>query len=292
MSNNFAAAITTQFLQKRVITPLQAKLAPLNAFATRFEPDPLKPLATCQIKYAASGSTTQVDPTDFTGSEDTGGTGGHSTLNSVGVTMHQMSHPFNITNKDLQSGIRLEDIFEINVKAFAQSVMDTVLAPVTTANFTAPPLLTSAGAFYINDLDQVWGAIAKSDIKNLILAGNYFIKVMNKPGFFQPTGIAPGTAWKPFGWDFIGQNDEWLGAEANTVGFACNPQAIGVVLGLPIYIPMPNVIVELIELPGIEAKCYMYRWFDGNARTLYVTLDLMLGTALLDPTAGVLIKSQ
>ena len=206
--------------------------------------------------------------------------------------MHQLSHPFHLTNKQLNSGIELADLFEINIQKFAQSIMDTVLAPVTTANFTAPVLTINAAAFGLTDLDELWASIAKSKVKNLILAGNYFIKVMNKPGFFQPTGVESGGKWKPFGWDFIGQNDEWQGAEANAVGFACNPQAIGVVAGLPLQIEMSNVITRKLTLPGIGIECYLNMWMDGNARTTYATFDIMLGTTSCDLTAGGLIKSQ
>jgi hypothetical protein len=283
--NNFASSLTTQFLQQGVVVPLQAQLAPLNAFTKKWEVDSVKPLATSMIKFAASGSTTQVDPTDFTANGD-------SAVTALPVVMHQLSHPFHLTGKQLNSGIELKDIFDVNIQAFARSIMDTVLAPVTTANFTLPVLTISPAAFGISDLDVLFGAIAKSKIKNLILAGSYFVKVLNKPGFFQPTGTASGGKWKPFGWDFIGQNDEWAGAEANTVGFACNPQAIGVVCGLPLQVDMPNVVTTKLTLPGVGLECLLNMWMDGNARTVYATFDIMLGTTACDLTAGVIIKSK
>ena len=284
MPDNIASVLTTDFLMKGVIIPLQSRLAPLNAFTKQFEPDPVKPLATVQIKVAGAASDTQVDPTNFAG--------GDSTLNAASVIMHQLSHPWHLTNQQFNSGIELKDLFEINVQKFARTILDTVMAPVTTPNFPGSPFVMSAAAFGISDLDNLWAAIAKSPIKNLILSGNYFIRIANKPGFYQPTGTESGAGWKPFGWDFIGQNDEWSGAEPNTWGFACNPQALGVVLGLPLQMDMPNVITTVLPLPGVKAKALLNVWMDANARTVYCTLDVMLGTTLLDGTAGVLVKSQ
>jgi hypothetical protein len=65
MPNSIAAALTPDFLEKQVVVPLQSQLAPLNAFATQFVPDPIKPLASIQLKLVASGGTTQTDATDF-----------------------------------------------------------------------------------------------------------------------------------------------------------------------------------------------------------------------------------
>src|ERR1035438_2941893 len=78
--NTFAAALTTDFLMEGVVVPLQSRLAPLNAFVKQYEPDPVKPLATVQIKRATVAGTTQVDPTDFT-------TGGDSTLAAGAVAL-------------------------------------------------------------------------------------------------------------------------------------------------------------------------------------------------------------
>jgi len=155
MPNNFASAITTEFLADGVIVPLQSRLAPLNAFTKQYEPDPVKPLATVEIKVAASGSSTNVDPSDFTANSGT-------RLNAAAVTMHQLSHPFSLSNKDLNSGVRLRDLFEININKFSQTLLNTVLAPVTSINFPIPPLLSSAAAFSLSDLDTLWAAICKS----------------------------------------------------------------------------------------------------------------------------------
>jgi len=41
----------------------------------------------------------------------------------------------------------------------------------------------------------------------------------------------------------------------------------------------------------IGAEVLLNTWFDTNTRTTYCTFDVMLGTTLLDGTAGVLLKS-
>jgi hypothetical protein len=45
-------------------------------------------------------------------------------------------------------------------------------------------------------------------------------------------------------------------------------------------------------LPGAEVAIQSNLWLDPNARTWRATYDIMLGAALVDNTAGVIVKSQ
>jgi hypothetical protein len=89
---------------------------------------------------------------------------------------------------------------------------------------------------------------------------------------------------------------EWAGADPFVRGFACHPQAIGVIAGLPLNpvegIPGNIIQVGTAVLPGADVAIGTYLWMDANARTMRATYDIMLGAALVDSTAGVIIKSQ
>jgi hypothetical protein len=90
-------------------------------------------------------------------------------------------------------------------------------------------------------------------------------------------------------------NTNWTAADPNVRGFVCNPQAIGVLAGLPlapVNIPGATLNEQVIEIPGPDISVCLYSWFSLAQRTAWCSYDLVLGSALLDSTAGILIKSQ
>jgi hypothetical protein len=190
-------------------------------------------------------------------------------------------------------------LIEAKLGSFLSKIVQVVTAPITVANFsTLSALTTSSAAFGFSDLANLQGKLQKSRVKNVILAGPYIANVSNTPGFFQMAGTIDGLedAWRAFGWDLIGLNTEWQGADPYVQGFACNPQAIGIIAGLPLNpvegIPGNVIQVGVAELPGVDVAIATYLWMDANARTMRATYDIMLGANAIDTTAGVIIKSQ
>jgi hypothetical protein len=290
--NNFAAAITTNFLIAGAITKLGPRCTALKAFSRDNSVDPYKPLAQGIQKFNTTlqdGSTTQKNATDFSA-------GGDSTLTGSAIVVDQYTEPMHLTNAQLNSGTRMADLIEAKLGSFLSKIVQVVTAPITVANFsTLAPLVVSPAAFGFSDLATLQGQLQKSRIKNVILAGPYIAHVSNTPGFFQQTGTIDGLedAWRAFGWDLIGLNTEWSGADPYVQGFACNPQAIGVICGLPLNAPDNNVIqTGTAVLPGLDVAIQTNLWMDANARTMRATYDIMLGAALVDASAGVIIKSQ
>ena len=297
--NNFAAGITTNFLIAGAITKLGPRCTALKAFSRDNSVDPFKPLATGVLKFNGSvqdGSDTMTDATDFTGQSNDSGNAGDSTLTGPTIAVHQYSQPLHLTNAQLNSGVRMADLIEAKLGSFLSKIVQVVTAPITVANFsTFAPLVVSSAAFGFSDLSTLQGQLQKSRIKNCILSGAYLSKISNTPGFFQTTGTIDGLsdAWRAFGWDLIGLNTEWQGADPYVQGFACNPQAIGIIAGLPLTTPDNNVIQTAVaNLPGLDVAIQVNLWMDANARTMRATYDIMLGAALVDASAGVIIKSQ
>ena len=293
--NNFAAGITTNFLIMGAITKLGPRCCALKAFSRDNSVDPYKPLATGIQKFNTTvqdGSDTQTDATDFTASSD-------STLNGPAIAVHQYTQGMHLTNAQLNSGVRMADLIEAKLGSLLSKIVQVVTAPITVANFsTLSALTTSSAAFGFSDLANLQGKLQKSRVKNVILAGPYIANVSNTPGFFQMAGTIDGLedAWRAFGWDLIGLNTEWQGADPYVQGFACNPQAIGIIAGLPLNpvegIPGNVIQVGVAELPGVDVAIATYLWMDANARTMRATYDIMLGANAIDTTAGVIIKSQ
>ena len=129
------------------------------------------------------------------------------------------------------------------------------------------------------------------------MAGPYLAKFPTRRDFSKQTGTIDGleSAWRAFGWDLIGLNTEWQGADPYVQGFACNPQAIGVICGVPLTTAgrqQRDSNRQARTCPAWTWPLQTNLWMDANARTMRATYDLMLGAALVDASAGVIIKSQ
>jgi hypothetical protein len=290
--NNFAAGITTNFLIAGAITKLGPRCTALKAFSRDNTVDPYKPLASGIQKFNTTvqdGSDTQTDATDFTASGD-------SILTGPAIAVHQYTQGMHLTNAQLNSGVRMADLIEAKLGSFLSKIVQVATAPITVANFsTLAPDVVSAAAFGFSDLATLQGKLQKSRVKNVILSGPYIAQIANTPGFFQMAGTLGGLedAWRAFGWDLIGLNTEWTGADPYVQGFSCNPQAIGLIVGLPLTTPNNGVIqTATAVLPGLDAAVQVNLWMDANARTMRATYDIMLGAELVDASAGIIIKSQ
>lgn len=299
--NTFAGGITTNFLIMGAITKLGPMIAPLKAFTKDNSVDPYKPLAAGIQKFNVTvqdGTDTQTNATDFSISAD-------STLNAVTISPAQYTQGLHLSNSQLNSGIRMADLIEAKLGSFRSKIAQVCTAPITVANFPGPigvggpaTWAVPAAAFTFSDLAALQGALKKSPVKNVLLDGEYIARIANTPGFFQQAGTLQDMdgAWKAFGWDLIALNTEWQAAGANVRGFACHPQAIGVIAGLPLNPPegIPGNVVQtgVAELSQADIAIATYLWYDVNPRVLRATYDLMLGATLVDSTAGFLITSQ
>ena len=283
MSNTYASELTTQHLLDGVVTVLQNNFAPLRAFSRTWEPDPIKPRASCQAKLVTTAPATQVNASNFES--------GDSVIDHIPVTVDQFTQSFGVSNADQQGGLKLEDLVFANAKKLCEKVIDTALTPVTTANFGAAVVTRSSAAFSTSDLATLWGALRRSNEKNLILDPEWLARVLNTPVFYQKTGTTAGSGWEAFGWDFIGGNSRWDGAEAKVVGLACNPQALACVCGLPIESPSPTLERRILDLPDLGIKVAYHVWLSLASRSLRASFDLIFWAALGDASAGKLVMS-
>jgi hypothetical protein len=291
--NNLAAGITTNFLVVGAITKLGPQVAALKAFSRDNSVDPYKPLATGVQKFNTTvqdGSDVDTDATDFTTNSD-------STLTGPTIAVHQYTQKMHLTNAQLNSGVRMADLIEAKLGGLKSKIASIVCAPITVANFaTLVPLTVAPAAFGFSDLATLQGQLKKSGIKNVLLDGEYLSQISNTVGFFQKSGTLDSleNAWAAFGWNLLALHTEWAGADPFVRGFACNPQAIGVIAGLPLDPPENGGVIQTASaiLPGPNVAIQTNLWLDPNARTWRATYDIMLGAALVDNTAGVIIKSQ
>lgn len=284
MANTFSATLVTDTLRDVVVTVLQNRLAPLRAFSLEVALERVKPLGKIEIAKVTGGGTVQTNETDF---EDT--TNFVATVTNIEVSAAQKTVGMHITNAEMNSGHRLRTVAEMKLAEMGDAIQAVINAKLLAASFTGTGVTAAAIAFGYAELKSLWGGLKKSPIKNIILDGEYFAQFLpeSKEEFDATSMTIPG-------WNQFLLNTYWTGADANTVGFACNPQAIAVGLGLPVVDPAAagaGLMESLIQIPGLGASVAQYDWFSTKTRVRWVTWDIMIGAAAGDTTAGLLIKS-
>ena len=287
MSNSYASPLLTQILEEQAVTVLSDVLAPVSAFARQFSVDRYKPRATAEVKFVTAGATTQKNATDFENSATS-----DSTVTNVQLAPDLYTQSFQISNADLNSGLRLADLAEKNLRVFGETLLDAIFAPLTDANF-AVAMTRAPAAFAFSDMATAWGMLKKSPIKYAVLDGEFMARIVNTPVFYQATGKS-GTdngGWKSFGWDGIYECSRWSGAGANVHGFFCGPTALGVLAGLPLQGQSNTLESKVTTVPGLELSVQANSWFSLKSRSMFGSYDLVMGVAKLDATCGFLLKS-
>jgi ATP-dependent Clp protease protease subunit len=293
-ANTYSASLVTNFLIMGCITKLGPKFAPLAAFSRDNTVDPFKPLATGQMKFnttAQDGSTTQT-----AGAGTNFESNGDSTVTNVAITTAHYFENMHVSDNELNSGLRMEDLTQAKIGSMSSKIMQVVGAIITAANFTATPVIKDPTSFSWADMRVLWGQLKKAGIRNVILDGEYLAPLQNIPTFLQTVPEFPGAGWRNINnWDFIGLCTEWSQSGANIRGFACDPQAIGIITGVPLNppqgIPGNTLMTTYVTLSGLNVTIAVNVWFSLATRQLYASLDIIMGAAALDTTAGVVIAS-
>jgi hypothetical protein len=294
-ANTYSSTLVTAFLIEGAVTPLQNRLAALKAFTRDFSTDRYKPRSTGQVKKVTGGSTTQTNATNFES--------GNSVVTNAPIAVNQYTQPFHVSNDDLNSGLRMEDLVRVNMAAFANKLIQVATADITEANFAnynGGSYITPPGAFGWSDMALLWGALKKADERHAMLDGEFIAQLLNVPTMFQ-TGVRNGSddIVRNYGWDGLHLNTEWSGAGAGCRGFACHRQALGAVAGLPLTPPqvgqqIPGGILNesTAEVPEVGLSFAVYLWFSTASRAMWCSFDAMFGAAKLDTTAGIFLKAN
>jgi len=259
------------------LATLTSRLAALSAFALHVSPKPLRPAAVHEVGRCTGVGATQTNRTDWEANGD-------STVDAVEITPAQISQSFHLRHLDTQGGATVKSIIEKNVAAFAAKCMDVVLAPLTAANYGAATLTKTAAAFVAADVSTLAGGI-DSPNRALVLHGGHLMKLAGSV-VAGPNGklVFPG-------FTNLAENSRWTAAEANVRGFACAPEALIVLAGLPAEMPSSAPLLQqAVTIPGIELQALYTAWIAPGTRTLWCSFDVVIGAAVGDAAALELLK--
>ena len=279
MANTFAAALAVDTLAEESITTLGPVLSVLDNFSLDVAVNPVAPGSRIQVEVVSGGATAQTNPSSYTSSSD-------STKIARAVTVNQHSISFKVTQAELNNGHRLRSLLRKNLQVIGTACRDAVFAPITAANYGAAVLDSTAANFDSSDLQTVWAGTKDFPTRHLILDGAYYSKLLPT----NADSFLPGQAGA-YGFDSIGVNNRWDGAEDDTIGFVGSADALAIASGEPI---MDDEIQDLlsfyeaVELPG-GLTAYLSSFTDLGTRTRYMNISVMLGAAVGDATSGALI---
>lgn len=279
-----SATLLGTMLDQSTVTVLQTVLGPLSAFATSVATEPMVPLMPTIVRVTTAGGTAQTDATNF---EDT--TNFVGTVVAKTVTPHRYSAGGYLSVTEYNSGNEMAQWSEIKAQEIGEAILGVINALIVTGTFTTDVQTIASAAFAWSDLNNIWGSLAKARKKSAILASPYIGKLL--PTSRESLNALEGI---PTGWNGLYVNDYWTGATANTQGFMCHPQAIGAKIGIPATPPVAagaGLTQSNISIPGLGAVVQMNNWFSTSSRSEWFTLDTVLGAAVLDATAGRILKS-
>ena len=291
MANNLTSSLILDTIGKRSLTYLGNILAPFNAFSTDFSTESFTQGQNVRIPVATVGATVQTNPTNWES--------GDSNISNVNVLVSQYSVSFQLTPRELNNGFRLDQLVDINLQNFGNKLIDVAFTPFTTTNFSNITVAQSSlvGA----NLATAWAAIAKVPVKNLILDGTAYSKLL-PTSLTTEIGPRPGLA----GYDGIYLNTRWTGAGTNIYGFAGGSGAVAMVSGLPETNSdgMDGLEQSVVSIQlggrgslgqgpsGPVLPVLTSTWLSMATRTRWVSFDVMLGaSATGDTAAGYLFKS-
>jgi ATP-dependent Clp endopeptidase proteolytic subunit ClpP len=285
-ANTFASTLVVDYLADAVITVAATKLALVSAFSRNVGLDNLRPKATVRVKKFTTGTAAQVNPTNWESNND-------STLAATTVSVDQISKNFTVSQEELNQGFALADLAQGSADLFAYGISDKITAVMTAANYGTATTIGTAANFDTSDLPTILALAKNYRSKNLVLDGGHIARLMfSSAANTFPDGRLEALANGRFGFDVIAENNRWTGAETNTAGFVCGPDAIAIAAGLPVGMIAGEFIEQRVVTTNNGLSCLLSVWYSRATRSHMASYDIMFGAAAADTTqAEVLITA-
>jgi hypothetical protein len=297
MANNLTSSLVLDTIGKRAITYLGNRFAPLGAFASDFSDEMYTQGQNVRIPVATVGGTVQTNPTNWES--------GDSNISNINVLVSQYSVSMQLTPRELNNGFRLNQILDINLQNFGNKIIDVAFTPFTSVGTTNFSNITIAQASLVGaNLKTAWAAIAKNNVKNLILDSTAYSTLLPTS---LTTEIGPRAGLS--GFDGVYLNTRWNGAGTNIYGFAGGSSAVAMVAGLPERVANDEfsglgLEQTVVSIPlggrgtldqgpsGPALQVQVSTWLSVATRVRWVSFDAMFGAAATgDSGSGILFKS-
>jgi hypothetical protein len=270
-ANTLSSTLVPQTVADTVIITADVILAPFASMMRNFSTDPLRPRASVAVPKPTAVPAVVTNATNF----ETG----DSTLAAVSITVNQYTQTFGLANADIQQGFMVEQLSAYAARNLAIKLWQLAAANITAANFAASATITAAN-FDATKLADLY-TLTKVQMPSLILDRGHYAKLLP----YLNTQLAPGT-------NFFARTYEatdWTAAAANCRGFVFGPEAIVLAAGLP---ATPDVIgsslfsQDVITLPNVGLSIQQNIWASLASRSIWVSFDVLFGTAVGDGSAG------
>jgi hypothetical protein len=291
MANTIDSALNGTLISQAALEAFTGSFAPMNAFATDFDPAPASKSDTIQVPYVPAATAA----TDFVAAN--GYTRQDSTLQKKTITLNK--HKFvSWTVTDLESAksptVSLERFGRQKGFQLAKAVFQDVLSAVTLANYGAAAFTGAAGTFDYADVVDIKGACDSAEMpenpRALVLASGHYNallkdSVVKDLSVYGLNSNQTGRVGRLAGFDLFDSTLVPANAQ-NLVGFACYPSALVVAMrylnpagggGDGVYRPVAD------ENTGITLG---YReWYDNDLGTRVAVLEAFYGYSVGEAAA-------
>lgn len=270
MANSFDAALVGSTISNKMLTALGARMSALSLFSSDFTTEVKKPKETLLVGLVTAGSTTVVNPTDF--SQIGGATVGKTT-----VTLDHIYQPFGLSNADIQNGFKLEQLVQANVDAFADKIWALVTANITTANYGAAVATAADSAFTPGsaEMKALWAGVAKSTRKGLVTNAGIYANLI--PTNTTSLQLVPGA----YGYENGVHYATSFNGQAKLAAFACSPEAIAIGTAKPDFENVADkfLVSDSVTIDKLGITVFYNVWADPATRNLIASIEVMFGSA-------------
>jgi hypothetical protein len=220
-------------------------------------------------------SAATVNPTDFFA--------GDSTLDPLTVASDHLVAMAHASHNDRALGLNPAIYWPGLFSGLAAKIWALTSAKVTTGNFSTVAVAGEDAAFDVGDVGAIFEALPSGN-RALYLNSKSFGNVADNLKWTGARWVLPG---------FPGGVYEVSTAACGSGiwGWSATPRAMALVFGQPQGLPKADVQTQAIPLPDLGVSITACTTFQQPTRTVWVSAEVVLGSAIGTGTELVLLKS-
>lgn len=273
--------LSVDLLASEILVDLGEMLAPVSVFSTVALRD-----ATLVGRQTVQMERRGTIPTQANNSADYQVTAGTNT--NVAVTVNELWASQEITAQEQLQGIPFNTAVPGLVQSIGQGIWDDTTAIILTGTYGASVSGGAAGSFSVANSATMLTSIDSKNVSLLVENVEADAMMPSDKNSFQLSDEGA------YGFASIHRVSNFTGATANTMAFACAPQAAVTVIGPPRRDPRVTErmraagTVEYLNIPqlGEGADAELFVWTDVQTKSLWIGLSICYGITAADANAG------